>query len=317
MRTRNLVVASILAGFPLMHGPVAAQTGIAPPTTDMCFPAPTPKAPEGSHWRYRTDSANHRCYFLRADGPKGQAAPTRLDQQRGPVAAPAPGMMNGRPMAGQPFGSGRGAPGRDRFEPMRERTTDDPLINSRWPDPSRAVGAAGATPASPVYSGNDASGMTGDGRTDDPSAAGSDSEASSAIDYKLMVGLLAVALVIAGVIRRMRFKAIRLTRSRPKVRRARPDITRAVSRSQQVMSSMFARAASAIPRQFHHDTMPAGARTGEEAALVPDEEEPLEPAHHDDGRPRPAHRPDSMMNAAEEIDVLLRQLERFGERPAA
>lgn len=313
MRTKYFVFASVLAGIPVTFLPARAE----PAAADTCLIAPDQKAPEGSQWRYRLDrTTNRKCYFLRSDADKVRSLATKPDLQRSPVASPAAQTGRPAPVYGQPTTSSRGA------APVRERAQDT-VISGRWPDPVGAVGTVLVNPASGADAGSttDTQGGPSDQSSADSAPA---TEAASALDYRLMLAFLVGALVVAGVIGRLTFRRAAgmigrvtsrrssMVRQRRKRSRARKDITRMLSQSQEMMSSLFARAAAAMPRHFHHATM--GQAAVEEAASVNETVALVPQQHHVDDHPQPLPQ---TAEEAEEIDVLLRQLERFGERPAA
>jgi hypothetical protein len=314
MRIKYLVFAGVLAGILVTSLPVRAQPADA--AADSCLGPPTQKAPEGSKWRYRVDPAtNRKCYFLRADADSARTVATKPERQRSPVTSPSAETLGGAPALGQPTASSR------TTAPAR---VEDAVISARWPDPARAVGAGNPASGTDAGSTTDTQGNMSDQSPD--AAAASGSEATSAMDYRLMLAFLAGAVVVAGVIGRMTFRRrtgvvgrvaarqVSVVRPRRGGRRAHPkDITRSLSQSQERMSSIFAPAAAGAPRHF--DPAPMGAA----APMTEDVEEDVEldPQHdHTDFRPQPAPEPVDV-DTAEEIDVLLRQLERFGERPAA
>jgi hypothetical protein len=75
-----LVVASLVAG-----GLQASAARAA----EECLSAPNARAPQGSHWYFRTDRASHqKCWYVRSQGQTAQ----QLTPQDKPVAAPVSGV---------------------------------------------------------------------------------------------------------------------------------------------------------------------------------------------------------------------------------
>jgi len=309
MRTRYLVFASIVVGIPLTCLPARAQQ--AP---ENCLTAPSQKAPEGSQWHYRMDrTGTRKCYFLRADGDKLRSATTKPERQRSQIPAPPADTMSGQSvLSGPPVLSGQQVlSGPQVFgQPMPPSRGEDGVISSRWPDPAKAVGSVVGNAPSGADAGVtvDAYGnMTGTSSAD---AVAPEAETESSMDYRLMLAFLAGALVVAGVIARMTIKHVRIPRPRGTgPRRPRTGVAPLLSRSRDMMSSIFARAAAAVPRWFRRPStkrqtmrsaVPVKEPVTEDVGLVPSQ------GHIDHHAEEP-----------EDIDVLLRQIERLGERPAA
>jgi len=308
-----LVFASILAGIPLICLPVRAQQPV-----ENCLTAPNQKAPEGSQWHFRTDRAGTRkCYFLRADADKLRSVTTvKPERQRDPVPSPLPDTVSGPQFLGQPMPPSR---------------TEDGVISARWPDPAKALGSVVADSTGSIGSiVGDASspvdtGMTVDAYgtvTDQPSAdaAAPAPEPGPGMNYRLMLAFVAGALVVAGIIARVTVGFVRTPRPRGTApRRSRRDIARLLSRLRDMTPSIpalassiaaraapiAARAASIVPWHFRRQTM----RNETTTSAVPAQEDVnLVPA---------LGNADDRQEQGDDIDVLLRQIERLGERPAA
>jgi hypothetical protein len=251
-------------------------------------------------------TGTRKCYFLRADGDKLRSTSTKPERQRSQLPPPPADIMSAPPvMSGPPVSSGpQVLSGPQIFgQPMSAPRAEDSVISSRWPDPAKAVGSvvgnapSGADPGMTV----DAYGNMTVSSSADAAAPGAETESS--MDYRLMLAFLAGALVVAGVIARLTIKHLRMPRPRGTgPRRSRPGVARLLSRSRDMMSSILA---AAVPQRFRRpsrraETMRSAAPVNENVDLVPSHD----PVDHRQQNP-------------EDIDVLLRQIERMGERPAA
>jgi hypothetical protein len=139
---------------------------------ENCLAAPSGKAPQGSHWRYRTDAATQtKCWYLRTDGDAAQktATPDRPetavtatatpkaapDQTTGPEAQqPRPAKAARAAASGKPIQSSAqnghqgGAQATNQAgnqdSGRLRRQGGDP--SAPWPDPPPSQGSAGNVP---------------------------------------------------------------------------------------------------------------------------------------------------------------------------
>jgi len=133
---------------------------------ENCLPAATGKAPQGSHWHYRTDPATQtKCWYLRTEGDAAQKPATQdksetgvapaatpktapdqaaQDAQQARPVQPARAATGGRP----PQGSAQNGPqgGRQGSTQDGDRMRRQPGDRSApWPDPPSRAGAANVT----------------------------------------------------------------------------------------------------------------------------------------------------------------------------
>jgi hypothetical protein len=88
MRQRIPALISSMCGLALI-GSVAVSTNSA--LADDCVATPTPGAPQGSHWYYKTDRAtNLKCWYLRTDNAAQDGSDTATDDTAGANDAQAP-----------------------------------------------------------------------------------------------------------------------------------------------------------------------------------------------------------------------------------
>jgi hypothetical protein len=144
---------------------------------DNCLPAPTGKAPPGSHWHYRTDPVKQtKCWYVRSDGEAAQptAATDGADAAGGPprpAAAPKPATDAAHPHkprqahaapaskpsqpaqnpAAAPAGQGGGAAAWPDPQPQSasgaQAAPQAAQSSAAWPDPpQQSQGGAGNVP---------------------------------------------------------------------------------------------------------------------------------------------------------------------------
>jgi hypothetical protein len=66
-----------------------SMSGVGVRAEDTCLPAPTGKAPAGSHWHYHTDPVKQtKCWYLRSDAAQPAAATDGSDAAAAPKPAP-------------------------------------------------------------------------------------------------------------------------------------------------------------------------------------------------------------------------------------
>jgi len=103
-RTRFVLSALLV----LAAASVGGSSGRAQDNKDNCLPAPTGKAPPGSHWHYHTDPVKQtKCWYVRSDGEAAQpAAATDGAEAAGgpprPAAAPKPAADAANPAGAHP-----------------------------------------------------------------------------------------------------------------------------------------------------------------------------------------------------------------------
>jgi hypothetical protein len=146
---------------------------------DTCLAAPSGKAPQGSHWRYRTDAATQtKCWYLRTDADPAQksaapdkpepaiaatapaaATPKAAPDQTGPeaqqprpakAARAAPGgkpiqssAQNGHQGGAQASNQANNQAGNQDSGRIRRQGGDS---SAPWPDPPPSHGSAGNVP---------------------------------------------------------------------------------------------------------------------------------------------------------------------------
>jgi hypothetical protein len=85
-----------------------SMSGVAVRAEDTCLPAPTGKAPAGSHWHYHTDPVKQtKCWYLRSDAAQPAAATDSSDAAA--AAKPAPDAAGAEPHPRKPHQAHAGA----------------------------------------------------------------------------------------------------------------------------------------------------------------------------------------------------------------
>jgi len=238
----------------LMTLAVESSSIVSVRAEENCLTAPNGRAPQGSHWHYRTDPVEQRkCWYLRTEG---EAIQTPAAQEK-----PETGVTVQLPAAATPRTSGSQAqqlqPLRAARPALRGTSTQDAGRVRReaagssapWPDPQSPAGAGNvAWPAPPVSAASTTQGATAEPasrKQELPATAensdkvkGNDAAADRQIgepietavsDDEMPGGMLlafAIALVIAGIFVR---RTVRMTFARPP--RVRPDRRREPIRS--------------------------------------------------------------------------------------
>jgi hypothetical protein len=261
---------------------------------DDCAAAPKGAAPEGQHWYYYSDPAtHHKCWFLGERGTKVHAVAHKTRRSR-PIAADPPAMAP----AGPPVAAQRAEPAPAAQPVVEPPVVEQPVVDptrafsTRWPDSTGLVPALTTTlsPAAASPAAASEASMPAASDSNPPArleAADASAEPPPALaGSKLMLALFAGALVAAGFVGRARLRRSAVRVSVPRDRGARPG---------------------PVPRR-----PPAAPRPPQDEML-----QDLVPRDRmlDYGAPR--ERPNDTQARADEIDALLRQLERLSERDAA
>jgi hypothetical protein len=132
---------------------------------DACLPAPTGKAPPGSHWHYRTDPVKQtKCWYLRqTDGAAPAATGDGADATNAAVPAPKPAKPHqaakpagaAKPAVQSPLQPSQQAPAQ-AASPMQglqgngQPASPPPQATTPWPDPPQGATGSTAWPAPPA-----------------------------------------------------------------------------------------------------------------------------------------------------------------------
>jgi hypothetical protein len=306
-RIMLLVFAGALAQIP-----VTTVSPRAAPAAEDCVTAPDRQAPAGSHWYYRSDRANHRkCWYLadqaarahRLASPKMErpAKPTRLQAERS-AADRQPGDET---RVEQPVAGARLA--RELAQaadaPSAEASQNGGPPAAAWSSPVTSAGsgdAAASTSNQPVDVGQAADQRDAavevpavEAPAVAPPAPAETEQHAAAIDPKPVLALLACALGLAAVLGRFTFRHVALRRPRRGDPREPRDI-------------------AWIARERLQPTLPETVADQTEPPIVAEPDVPFAPWR---GRTRPE--PKHHLDAADEIEQLLRTLEQNRERSAA
>jgi hypothetical protein len=204
---------------------------------ENCLAAPTGKAPEGSHWHYRTtDPATQtKCWYLRTVGETGQQKPATRDKLETAVTAAKPPAATTPKAAPDPTAATVQQPRPDQAARSASGGAQTPHSSSpapwpaapqpagaggvAWPDPTR-LGAGMAAPqptgAAPQAAGSPAASdqqepaaPAPDSDQAQPNSAASDSQVAAPVATaaasdtdQMTLGLLlalVVSLLIAGI----------------------------------------------------------------------------------------------------------------------
>jgi len=167
----------ILAGAPLT---IAYRATAAAAATDGCLTEPKGEAPEGQHWRYRTErSTKQKCWYLRGEGDRStraasseavdKSAPQQTDEIEPthsvadaraeylvPQTQPAPTAPREPIFVTSPSATAPAATTAAVATPAPATTAPDAsagssAIASRWPDPAAAIAgqSTASAPAAP------------------------------------------------------------------------------------------------------------------------------------------------------------------------
>jgi hypothetical protein len=204
--TATSILVGALAGITL----VVATNG-ATHATETCRSGPKGAAPKGSHWYYRIDHATKRnCWYVRAEGGKPAAAQNSPVSQTSPQTETPlqPSVANARAEANPAEIGQSGAAAAERAPPPAANNaqgSDAPAadsgqstVSSRWLDRPDADTITGSTPK-PDDSG---ASMNSSAPLAAADARGATSSGSVPALLLVIVGALALAALVAGVIYR-------------------------------------------------------------------------------------------------------------------
>jgi hypothetical protein len=154
-RTRFVLSALLV----LAAASVGGLSARAQDNKDNCLPAPTGKAPPGSHWHYRTDPVKQtKCWYVRSDGEAAQptAATDGADVAGGPprpAAAPKPATdaANSAAHPHKPRQAAHAAPGGKPSQPAQNPAAAQAGQGAAaWPDPQpQSPNGTSAAPQAP------------------------------------------------------------------------------------------------------------------------------------------------------------------------
>src|ERR1700674_263016 len=287
-RIMLLVFASLVATIPM-----TIRSADAAPAPEDCVGAPDHAPPEGSHWYYRVDGENYRkCWYLGPQGAKVRhAAATKPER----IAKPDPAPL-ARPVA---------VPQVAQIQPAPAASNPAEAPAVRWPDPPTPVVMPDREPIVLGEPGAVARPMIGTNADEadatetiampspQPAAAGRaavDAPPVYAVDWKLLLALLASALVVAAIIGRVIFRQPAAPRRRRPDFLDRPDAAWTAPRASGRMAPAFA---DADLRHFR------------EVSVAPEADAAPIPRHVESNR-----QPSWPGDAGDEIEDLLRRLER-------
>jgi hypothetical protein len=201
---------------------------------ENCLAAPSGKAPEGSHWHYRTDAATQtKCWYLRAAGETGQK-PATQDKSETAVTAKSPAAATPKAAPDQaaaslqqprPPQAARAAAGGGPTPRSTPAPWPDPPAQAgagaggvAWPDPTRLPGGSmaaqqpgGATqqaPGSPASDQQEPAAPAANSDQGQANNAASDGQVATPVaatisdNDQMTLGLLlalAISLLIAGI----------------------------------------------------------------------------------------------------------------------
>jgi hypothetical protein len=282
-RIMSLVFASLVAGIP-----ITTVSSRAAPTSESCVPAPQGAPPEGRHWYYHMDGEAHRkCWYLGPQGAKARhVVATKPDRVAKPIPAPPPEPAAAQPMPMVPI---EAVPGPFRPADVAASRQNDPPVAAAVSDGEPT--ATGASSEAPPMSETIAM------PSPHPAAArlaAVEQPVAFAVDWKLLLALLAGALALAAVIGRALFRQPAAPRRRRPDFLERPDV------------------AWTAPRAAERIVAEASLLQFREISIAPELEEASI------GRDARSDRaPSEPVDPSEEIEALLRRLEQARERTAA
>jgi hypothetical protein len=314
-RTKYLVFASLLLGMPSTTLPARAA-----PAADECLSAPNHQPSEGSHWYYHVDrTSNRKCWYLRPAGEEVRSIAPKPEPRHVPVTQPGAARHVEQPatpiLAAAPVVGN--AQGIDQATEQRiiQPDVQDVTGSARGRNPANADVNTAANTASTETAGADAA-WAAEPQSDVPLKEQSYAQATmtapepgSALGSRLMLALLAGALVISGTVGRLMFRRSRLRIPRPRDIVARAYV--APSSSESILPILTRASAPEAPAETHYShettvaTAPAAISWEEDVAWVPEQ----------DGVDR-QHGPE-VLDRVDEIDLLLRELELLSQRSAA
>ncbi len=286
----------------------------AAPASEDCVTAPNRQAPEGRHWYYRSDRANHRkCWYLGDQGARARHAVSPRAERSARSASPsaerpaADRQPSDEVDAAQPAATIPVAPqpAQKLADALSAAGSENVGFSAAWPAAAASAGFGDTLtsnqPADPASTSNqpidDSQAADQDGAAvDAPAAAIPAAEAkpvAAAIDPKPALALLACALGLAAVVGRFSLKRVALRRPRHDQQRDHRDI-------------------AWVAHERLQPAVPAAAPDRIEAPIAPETDEPFAP-----WRGAARRVPEDHLDAAEEIDQLLRLLEQDRERSAA
>jgi len=314
-RTNYLVFVSLLAGVPLTTLQVRAA-----PAADECLSAPNHQPSEGSHWYYRTDrTRNRQCWYQRQAGEEVRSVTPKPESQRMPVAQPpakaaAEQLATARQVERAAAPLLAPAPVAENAQGIDQATdrqivqphVQDVVVSAPWRNPAKANVSIATATASTQSAGADAA-LTAESQGDVPMKEQSSAqatlaapEAASAIDSKLMLALLAGALVLSGTIGRMTLRRSGLRRPRLRDIVARAYVAPSSSESILPILTRASEPEAPVETHYFHETTVAAAP----AAISWEEDVAWVPEQDDVDR---QHTPE-VLDSADEIDLLLRKL---------